>query len=110
MGSSLGLEMGLGVDRELVSLSQCFPATSSLHLMTALHGVALGEAAWSSRQGEEGRSEGSQGVLGPTDVLGSATVQEEIAEDEGSKVGQGWARPCHRSGLYRILSRFSAAR
>lgn len=65
------------------------------------------EAVWSSRQGEEGRREGSQ--ASQTNVLASAAVQEEIAEDEGSRGRQGWARLYHCSGLYKILSPFSAA-
>lgn len=66
-----------------------------------------GEAVWSSWQGEEGRREGSQ--ASQTDVLGSVAVQEEIAEGEGSSSRQGWARLHHHSGLYSILSHFSAA-
>lgn len=94
----------------LVSLYQCFPATSNLHLMTALNSVvhpASGEAVWSSRQSEEGRREGSQ--ASQAGVLGSAAVQEEMAEGEGSRRRQGWARLYHCSGLYSILSHFSAA-
>lgn len=64
----------------------------------------LGEAVWSSRQGKEGRREGSQAPQ--TAALGRAAVQEEISKDEGSRGRQGWARLYHCSGLYSVLSHF----